>query len=275
MSELPPFRGVLNSIDSRLGISYMAGALNQLIKQATSAFLFAPRIGINNWLAYTAKAAPNMGKTWAEFIDNAPRIVKRYDPKEMSKILGGYDSKRSKKLSDSGGITDNRKVLKALDTSGKALDALMFPVIKGDKYSAMVGAMGNYLYYKDVYMQKNPNATEQEIIKFAADKVSTEIEQILGSSSRIDKDSFQNSGNALYRAFSFLSNSPKAMIRNVVPAYSGLFKKIASFDKAAGPGTLKQNLETVLMFQVFVPVLFKWAAIGLPSLLRNWRDEDY
>jgi hypothetical protein len=270
----PMKQSLLDSVDSRLGISYMAGALNQMIKQLTSAFLFAPRIGINNWLMYTAKAAPQLGGVWNEFIDNAPRIVKRYNPKEMAKILGGYDSKRSKQLAKNGGVTDNMRVLKVVDTTGQALDALMWPVTQGDKHSAMVGAMGNYLYYKDVYMQKNPNATQDEVIKFAADKVSTEIEQVLGSSSRIDKDSFQNSGNALFRALSFLSNSPKAMIRNIIPAYTGLFKKVASFDKTAGPGTLKQNLETVLMVQVFVPVLFKWAAIALPGLWREWRDED-
>jgi GNAT superfamily N-acetyltransferase len=270
----PMKQSLLDYVDSRLGISYMAGALNQLIKQLTSAFLFAPRIGINNWLMYTAKAAPQLGGVWNEFIDNAPRIVKRYNPKEMAKILGGYDSKRSKQLAKNGGVTDNMRVLKVVDTTGQALDALMWPVTQGDKHSAMVGAMGNYLYYKDIYTQKNPNATQDEVIKFAADKVSTEIEQVLGSSSRIDKDSFQNSGNALFRALSFLSNSPKAMIRNIIPAYTGLFKKIASFDKTAGPGTLKQNLETVLMVQVFVPVLFKWAAIALPGLWREWRDED-
>jgi hypothetical protein len=270
----PMKQSLLDSVDSRLGISYMAGALNQMIKQLTSAFLFAPRIGINNWLMYTAKAAPQLGGVWNEFIDNAPRIVKRYNPKEMAKILGGYDSKRSKQLAKNGGVTDNMRVLKVVDTTGQALDALMWPVTQGDKHSAMVGAMGNYLYYKDMYMQKNPNATQDEVIKFAADKVSTEIEQVLGSSSRIDKDSFQNSGNALFRALSFLSNSPKAMIRNIIPAYTGLFKKVASFDKTAGPGTLKQNLETVLMVQVFVPVLFKWAAIALPGLWREWRDED-
>jgi hypothetical protein len=270
----PMKQSLLDFVDSRLAISYMAGALNQLIKQLTSAFLFAPRIGINNWLMYTAKAAPQLGGVWNEFIDNAPRIVKRYNPKEMAKILGGYDSKRSKQLAKNGGVTDNMRVLKVVDTTGQALDALMWPVTQGDKHSAMVGAMGNYLYYKDIYTQKNPNATQDEVIKFAADKVSTEIEQVLGSSSRIDKDSFQNSGSALYRALSFLSNSPKAMIRNIIPAYTGLFKKVASFDKTAGPGTLKQNLETVLMVQVFVPVLFKWAAIALPGLWREWRDED-
>jgi hypothetical protein len=267
-------QGILDSIDSNLGISYMAGALNQLIKQTTSAFLFAPRVGINNWIAYTAKAAPNLGTVWNEFIDNAPRIVKRYNPKEMSKIMGGYDSKVSRKLAEEAGVGNNRRALKALDATSQAMSVLMWPVTQGDKYSSMVGAMGNYLYYKDMYMEKNPGATNEQAIKFAADKVSTEIEQILGSSSRIDRDSYQNSGSTLFRALSFLSNSPKAMIRNIIPAYSGLFKKVASFDRTAGQGTLKQNLETVLMFQVFVPVLFKWAAIGLPGLWREWRDED-
>ena len=267
-------QSILDTIDSKLGASYMAGSLNQLIKQTTSAFLFAPRVGINNWIAYTAKAAPNLGTVWNEFIDNAPRIVKRYNPKEMASIMGGYDSKLSRKIAEEAGVGNNRKALKALDKTSQALNALMWPVIQGDKYSAMVGAMGNYLYYKDMYMEKNPGATNEQAIKFAADKVSTEIEQILGSSSRIDRDSFQNSGNSLFRALSFLSNSPKAMIRNVIPAYSGLFKKIASFDRTAGQGTLKQNLETILMFQVFVPLLFRWAAIGLPGLWREWRDED-
>jgi hypothetical protein len=267
-------QSILDTIDSKLGASYMAGSLNQLIKQTTSAFLFAPRVGINNWIAYTAKAAPNLGTVWNEFIDNAPRIVKRYNPKEMASIMGGYDSKLSRKIAEEAGVGNNRKALKALDKTSQALNALMWPVIQGDKYSAMVGAMGNYLYYKDMYMGKNPGATNEQAIKFAADKVSTEIEQILGSSSRIDRDSFQNSGNALFRALSFLSNSPKAMIRNIIPAYSGLFKKIASFDRTAGQGTLKQNLETILMFQVFVPLLFRWAAIGMPGLWRSWRDDD-
>lgn len=267
-------QGILDSIDSNLGISYMAGALNQMIKQTTSAFLFAPRVGINNWIAYTAKAAPNLGTVWNEFIDNAPRIVKRYNPKEMSKIMNGYDSRASRKLAEAAGVGNNRRALKAMDSTSQAVAALMWPVTQGDKYSSMVGGMGNYLYYKDMYMEKNPGATNEQAIKFAADKVSTEIEQILGSSSRVDRDSFQNSGSTLFRALSFLSNSPKAMIRNIIPAYSGLFKKVASFDRTAGQGTLKQNLETVLMFQVFVPVLFKWAAIGLPGLWREWRDED-
>jgi hypothetical protein len=267
-------QSILDTIDSKLGVSYMAGSLNQLIKQATSAFLFAPRVGINNWIAYTAKAAPKLGSVWNEFIDNAPRIVKRYNPKEMASIMGGYDSKLSRKIAEEAGVGNNRKALKALDKTSQALNALMWPVIQGDKFSAMAGAMGNYLYYKDMYMEKNPGATNEQAIKFAADKVSTEIEQILGSSSRIDRDSFQNSGNSLFRALSFLSNSPKAMIRNIIPAYSGLFKKIASFDRTAGQGTLKQNLETILMFQVFVPLLFRWAAIGMPGLWRSWRDDD-
>ena len=263
----------LDNTASRFSRAVLMANPSQLIKQATSLFAFANRIGFEKWVAYTAKAAPQMSSLWSEFMDNAPRIQKRYNPRELTAIIGTYKPGRTSELmpKDKNGSPILRKAGEVYD---KALDALMWPVIKGDKFSAMAGAMGNYLYYKETFMQNNPSATEEQAIKFAADKVSTEIEQTLGSADVIDKDFYQNSGNALYRAFSVLQNSPKAMIRQLVPAYSGLFKKISKMDKAAGAGTLKQNIETVLLFQFFVPMLFQYAVLGLPGLLREWRDDD-
>ena len=264
---------MLDTTSARFARAKLMANPSQLFKQATSLFAFANRIGFENWTKYTAKAAPNMPSLWKEFIENAPRIDKRYNPKELTAIIGTYKPGRTSELmpKDKSGKPILRKAGEAYDA---ALDAMMWPVIQGDKFSAMAGAMGNYLYYKEMFAKNNTKATEADAIKYAADKVSTEIEQTLGSADIIDKDYFQNSGNSLYRAFSVLQNAPKAMIRQIVPAYSGLFKKITAMDKSAGAGTLKQNLETIFLYQFLVPMMFQYAVLGFPGLLREWRDED-
>lgn len=264
---------MLDTTSARFARAKLMANPSQLFKQATSLFAFANRIGFDNWAKYTAKAAPEMPSLWKEFIENAPRIDKRYNPKELTAIIGTYKPGRTSELmpKDKNGKPILRKAGEVYDA---ALDVMMWPVIQGDKFSAMAGAMGNYLYYKEMFAKNNPKATDAEVIKYAADKVSTEIEQTLGSADIIDKDYFQNSGNSLYRAFSVLQNAPKAMIRQIVPAYNGLFKKITAMDKSAGAGTLKQNLETIFLYQFLVPMMFQYAVLGFPGLLREWRDED-
>lgn len=264
---------MLDNISARFSKAVLMANPSQFVKQATSLFAFANRIGFENWAKYTAKATPDMKNLWNEFIENAPRIQKRYNPKELTAIIGTYKQGRTTDI-----MPKDKEGNPILRTAGevydKMLDAMMWPVIQGDKFSAMAGAMGNYLYYKESFFASNPKATEQEAIKYAADKVSTEIEQTLGSADIIDKDYYQNSGNALYRAFSVLQNAPKAMIRQIVPAYSGFFKKLAKMDKTAGQGTLKQNIETIFLYQFLVPMLFQYAVLGFPGLLREWREEE-
>jgi hypothetical protein len=264
---------MLDNISARFAKAVLMANPSQFVKQATSMFAFANRIGFENWAKYTAKAAPDMKNLWNEFIENAPRIQKRYNPNELTAIIGTYKQGRTTDI-----MPKDKEGNPILRTAGevydKMLDAMMWPVIQGDKFSAMAGAMGNYLYYKESFFASNPKATEQEAIKYAADKVSTEIEQTLGSSDIIDKDYYQNSGNALYRAFSVLQNAPKAMIRQIVPAYSGFFKKLAKMDKTAGQGTLKQNIETIFLYQFLVPMLFQYAVLGFPGLLREWREDE-
>lgn len=264
---------MLDNISARFSKAVLMANPSQFVKQATSLFAFANRIGFENWAKYTAKATPDMKNLWNEFIENAPRIQKRYNPKELTAIIGTYKQGRTTDI-----MPKDKEGNPILRTAGevydKMLDAMMWPVIQGDKFSAMAGAMGNYLYYKESFFASNPKATEQEAIKYAADKVSTEIEQTLGSADIIDKDYYQNSGNALYRAFSVLQNAPKAMIRQIVPAYSGFFKKLAKLDKTAGQGTLKQNIETIFLYQFLVPMLFQYAVLGFPGLLREWREDE-
>jgi hypothetical protein len=45
-------------------------------------------------------------------------------------------------------------------------------------------------------------------------------------------------------------------------------------DAKAGKGTLTENIRTMLMYHVFAPTLFQYVSMGLPGLLRPFRDDD-
>jgi hypothetical protein len=39
-------------------------------------------------------------------------------------------------------------------------------------------------------------------------------------------------------------------------------------------GTIAQNVRTFMMYHIFMPTLFQYVAMGLPGILRGWRDDD-
>ena len=71
----------------------------------------------------------------------------------------------------------------------------------------------------------------------------------------------------------FLS-TPKQYLRKEIQAVRSLNRKLLAWDKNAGKGTVKENVRTLLMYHVFMPVLFQYVAMGLPGMLRGWRDDD-
>jgi hypothetical protein len=77
----------------------------------------------------------------------------------------------------------NGGMLEAFGLNSQTLDTatrvLMFTTMAGDKGAIIFGGLPNYLYYKNEYKTKNPNATEQQaidyaIIKFEADTLRTQ-----------------------------------------------------------------------------------------------------
>ena len=48
---------------------------------------------------------------------------------------------------------------------------LMWTTMTGDKGAILVGGVPNYLYYKNEFKKKNPEASEQEVIDHAIKKV--------------------------------------------------------------------------------------------------------
>ena len=136
-----------------------------------------------------------------------------------------------------------------------------------------MGAVPNYVYYKNKFMERNASATEQDAINFAVRKVEQEITSTQQDSGVQNKDFYQT-GNELQRFFSLFLSSPKALFRKEAIAVRNLYRKAAAFDKAAGKGTVGENLRNLLTYHFVVPLLFQYVALGLPGLLRSYDDED-
>ena len=68
--------------------------------------------------------------------------------------------------------------------------------------------------------------------------------------------------------------SPKQYFRKEIQALRNINRKIKAGDMGAGKGSLGENLRTLFTYHILMPVLFQWVAMGLPGMLRGWRDDD-
>ena len=239
------------------------------LKQATSALAFAGYIGYGNWFKYAALAGlesvKNWRSQWGELYANSPVLQDRYEFANIARVLENYTDKEAT-------LTINGKPLVSRTTQEKIMNVMMFLVKQGDKLGVM-GAIPNYVYYKNKFMERNASATEQDAINFAVRKVEQEITSTQQDSGVQNKDFYQT-GNELQRFFSLFLSSPKALFRKEAIAVRNLYRKAAAFDKAAGKGTVGENLRNLLTYHFVVPLLFQYVALGLPGLLRSYDDED-
>jgi hypothetical protein len=239
------------------------------LKQATSALAFAGYIGYGNWFKYAALAGlesiKNWRTQWSELYANSPVLQDRYEFANIAKVLENYTDQDTT-------LTIRGKALVPKTTNEKIMNVMMFLVKQGDKLGVM-GAIPNYVYYKNTFMEKNPSATEQQAIDFAVKKVEAEATSTQQDSGVQNKDYYQT-GNELQRFFSLFLSSPKALFRKEAIAVRNLYRKAAAFDRAAGKGTVGQNLRNLLTYHLVVPMLFQYVALGLPGLARPFGDED-
>ena len=68
--------------------------------------------------------------------------------------------------------------------------------------------------------------------------------------------------------------TPKQYLRKEIQAVRSLSRKLKQFDRKAGKGTLTENIRTLMMFHVVMPMIFQYVSAGLPGLLAPWDDED-
>lgn len=241
---------------SRLGISPVI-----MIKQLTSLFTYANDIGIANWLKYAAKNKSQQLQVFKEIRDNSVYMQDRNNNSILRQIEN-YSENEANKVLPLGARTKDWIV-----------NFLMAQVIVGDRTAIMLGGAPNYSYYKDQFKKNNPNATEQEAIDHAIIKFERDTKRTQQSSDIQDKDFYQTKG-PLARAANMFLTTPKQYFRKEIQAVRALNRKLLAWDRQAGKGTIGENIRTFVMYHIFMPVLFQYVTLGLPGLLREFRDDD-
>jgi len=247
------FVNALNStfVTSRIGLSPVV-----MIKQLLSIPTYANDIGIRNWTKYSAKNATQLAKTWKEVRDNSVYMQDRRNDSILRTIETYKDS-------DMVEFVPN-------PTKRWLVDFLMYTTKFGDRTAIMLGGMPNYLYYKDQELKKGK--TEQQAIDIAIKKFERDTKRTQQSADLQDKDYFQTKG-AITRALNMFLTTPKQYLRKEIQAVRNLGRMMSKSDKA-GKGTAWQNLRTLGMYHFFLPVLFQYVTLGLPGILREWRDDE-
>ena len=241
-------------IFSRLGISPVI-----MLKQFTSTVAYANDIGYTNWVKYSAKNLSELGGIWKEVRDNSVYMQDRKF-NSITKAIETY------KDSDSESLMPGR-------TKNFFEDVLLANVKFGDRGAIYLGGLPNYSYYKAEFKKKNPKATEQEAIDYAVRRFERDTKRTQQSSDLQDKDYFQT-GNPIVRQLNVFLTSPKQYFRKEIQALRNINRKIKAGDMGAGKGSLGENLRTLFTYHILMPVLFQWVAMGLPGMLRGWRDDD-
>ena len=239
---------------SRLGLSPLIH-----VKQMTSVFTYANDIGPLNWLKYGAGLAniPKLVRTWKEMGNNSVYMQDRkYE--SIVKVLESYSDTAMQEFIPT-------------PVKDKIVNMMMFFIKTGDRNAIMLGGMPNYLYYKDQALKAGKS--EQEAIDEAIIKFERDTKRTQQSSDIQDRDVLQT-GDPLYRALNMFLTTPKQYMRKEIQAFTNLHRKLMAWDKTAGKGTRGENLRTLAMYHVFMPVLFQWVTNGMPGLLAEWEDED-
>ena len=237
---------------SRLGLSPVI-----MIKQLTSIFTYANDIGIRNWIKYSYKNLSELKSLWGEVRDNS---VYMQDRKNNS-ILRQIES-----YSETG-----MKSFVPTPAKDFVVNFLMWTTKFGDRTAIMLGGLANYSYYKEQALAQGK--TEKQAIDIAIVKFEKDTKRTQQSADLQDKDLYQTT-NPVVRSLNMFLTTPKQYLRKEIQAVRGLSRKIAARDLKAGKGTLKENLRTLAMYHIFMPVIFQYISMGLPGLLRGWRDDD-
>ena len=236
-------------ITSRLGLNPTV-----MLKQLTSSIAFSADIKFENWLAYAPKSIAAFRSTWKEIVANSPYVKDRYEA-DIRRSLEAY--------SESGLVEFIPK-----SSGEKFIDILMWFVKTGDK-GGIMGGLPNYLYYKDKYRAKHPNASEQEAIDGIMGKWQQEVKDAQQSGDIQDKDFWQS--HPYLRAFNLFLTTPKAYQRKVNSSLRQLYRKTRG---KSSKGSVRSNIENFFMYHTLLPTFFQWLVLGLPGLLADWDEED-
>jgi SAM-dependent methyltransferase len=248
---------VINGMNNVFILSRLALSPVIAIKQLTSTFTYMNDIGPINWLKYAAKNKTQQLKVWKEVTANSVYMQDRNNQSIMRAIETYTDTQMKEFI--------------PRPAKDWALNFMMYTTKWGDRNAIMLGGLPNYSYYKAQAIKDGKS--EQEAIDIAIRKFERDTKRTQQSSDLQDKD-FLQTGDPITRALNMFLTTPKQYLRKEIIATRELYRMVSKMDTKAGKGTLTQNLRTFVTYHIFMPVLFQYVSMGLPGLLRGFRDDD-
>tara|TARA_R110000796_G_scaffold220201_1_gene336331 strand:+ start:2152 stop:10935 length:8784 start_codon:yes stop_codon:yes gene_type:complete len=249
------------------------------LKQMTSFVTYGNDIGYYNWLKFQVKGLPKFKSTVKEIMNNSVVLQDRYG-QPITRAVETYSDSKFERM--------NGGMLEAFGLNSQTLDTatrvLMFTTMAGDKGAIIFGGLPNYLYYKNEYKTKNPNATEQQAIDYAIIKFEADTLRTQQSYDLQDKDYYQTKG-VFERAFNMFLTTPKQYFRREIIAARNMYRIVKSGGKE-GKGvvnekgdlkywsSLGKSARSLAVYHVVMPVFFQWVSQGLPGLFRDYEDDD-
>jgi len=245
-------------VRSKIGLNPMV-----MIKQLTSLITYANDIDFSNWLYYTAKNIPQMRSIFKEIFDNSPYLRHRY----RDDIVNQIDAFEKGKFGAAVTVSPIKNLL---------INISMAPTKLGDKSAILIGGQANYSYYKAQFEKARKKAikkgdstftlrgikyntesvTDQDAIDYAIVRFQADTKSTQQSSDVQDRDYFQIK-DPLYRALNVFQTTPKQYHRKSIISLRSLLRKLRG---KKGKGTVLQNIRTLLLYRIFMPVFFEWVS---------------
>jgi len=248
----------INALNDVFILSRLALSPVIAIKQLTSTFTYANDIGYVNWIKYAAKNKTQQLKVWKEISENSVYIQDRYK-NSITKAIETYSDTKMKSFLPEKSYQQGWNWF---------VDFAMYTTKLGDKGAIYLGGSPNYSYYKDQALKQGK--TEKEAIDIAIRKFERDTKRTQQSSDLQDKDYLQT-GDPITRALNMFLTTPKQYLRNEIIAVRNLYRAISG---KAYKGTVGQNVRTFVTYHFFMPLLFQYVSMGLPGILRGFRDDD-
>jgi len=241
--------------------------LSLVWKQLTSVPTYMSDLGATNWTKAAVEMLSNpvkAAKIGREIYDNSVYLQNRYEG-DFMEVVDIYAKSKEPVVSlgygadyQLGRITD--MIMKVGMSYTKA----------GDAMAIFLGGGPAYVHFKNEFMKKNPNATEQEAIQYAIKRFEKLTKDTQQSGDIQDRDYWQTQGDII-KSIILFQTSPSQYWRKSMSGFRQLYRKMAAADPKAGKGSILQNVRTVMTYRFLMPFLYNWVAMGFPAL---WDLED-
>lgn len=239
-------RGEVNYLVDWIRKNYVTSALginvSLIPKQMTAMFSYLNDISIMDYIKGASEFIANPTKA-IEALNDSEFIKRRYEKGWTHEIVAAM--KR-----------DIPNTLAGTKSKVNAVrDALMLPIMLGDKFAVYSGYTVYSKFYKE-YKANNPLATHKEAHDFAINKFERIAKRTQQSSDVTDTSRFQET--SLGKVFMMFKNQQQQYFRYEMAAINSLIK---------GKGSKTENAKIILLTHVVLPVIFQ--------MVDNWfTDED-